>query len=78
MSFNIYSNNSDASETPIFVFRDNVSEVERMLFISVFRAFDKDNDCFVSVREWTEGLSVFLRGTLAEKIKCNKKAYVVF
>ncbi|XP_059898677.1 calaxin isoform X3 [Gadus macrocephalus] len=40
-----------------------------MLMDGVFRAFDKDNDSFVSVREWTEGLSVFLRGTLAEKIK---------
>ncbi|CAL8371144.1 unnamed protein product [Boreogadus saida] len=40
-----------------------------MLMDGVFRAFDKDNDGFVSVREWTEGLSVFLRGTLAEKIK---------
>ncbi|KAG7261433.1 hypothetical protein CRUP_015570 [Coryphaenoides rupestris] len=40
-----------------------------MLMDGVFRAFDKDNDGFVSVREWTEGLSVFLRGTLDEKIK---------
>ncbi|CAL8296533.1 unnamed protein product [Lota lota] len=40
-----------------------------MLMDGVFRAFDKDNDSFVSVKEWTEGLSVFLRGTLDEKIK---------
>ncbi|KAK0134940.1 EF-hand calcium-binding domain-containing protein 1 [Merluccius polli] len=40
-----------------------------MLTDGVFRAFDKDNDCFVSVKEWTEGLSVLLRGTLDEKIK---------
>lgn len=37
----------------------------------VFRAFDKDNDSYVSVKEWIEGLSVFLRGTLDEKIKCK-------
>ncbi|XP_067854250.1 calaxin isoform X2 [Heptranchias perlo] len=34
-----------------------------------FRAFDKDNDSYVSMREWIEGLSIFLRGTLDEKIK---------
>lgn len=37
----------------------------------VFRTFDKDNDSFVSMKEWIEGLSVFLRGTLDEKIKCT-------
>ncbi|XP_054873776.1 calaxin-like isoform X1 [Amphiprion ocellaris] len=36
-----------------------------------FRAFDKDNDGIVSLKEWIEGLSVLLRGTLNEKIKCN-------
>ncbi|XP_051926643.1 calaxin-like [Hippocampus zosterae] len=35
----------------------------------VFRTFDKDNDNFVSSKEWVEGLCVFLRGTLDEKIK---------
>uniref|UniRef100_A0AAQ5X5B6 EF-hand domain-containing protein n=1 Tax=Amphiprion ocellaris TaxID=80972 RepID=A0AAQ5X5B6_AMPOC len=34
-----------------------------------FRAFDKDNDGIVSLKEWIEGLSVLLRGTLNEKIK---------
>lgn len=38
---------------------------------AVFRTFDKDNDSFVSVKEWIEGLSIFLRGTLEEKIKCK-------
>lgn len=37
----------------------------------VFRTFDKDNDGFVSVKEWVEGLSVFLRGTLDEQIQCT-------
>lgn len=41
------------------------------LYPPVFRTFDKDNDGFVSVKEWIEGLSVFLRGTLDEQIKCT-------
>ena len=37
----------------------------------VFRGFDKDNDGCISVTEWVYGLSVFLRGTLEEKMKCK-------
>ena len=37
----------------------------------VFRAFDKDNDSYVSMNEWVEGLSIFLRGSDEEKIRCN-------
>ncbi|XP_053323619.1 calaxin [Spea bombifrons] len=40
-----------------------------MIMDRVFRGFDKDNDSYVNVTEWIEGLSVFLRGTLDEKIK---------
>ncbi|KAI7799069.1 calaxin isoform X1 [Triplophysa rosa] len=40
-----------------------------MMMDRVFRAFDKDNDSYISVKEWVEGLSLFLRGTLDEKIK---------
>ncbi|XP_026867902.1 EF-hand calcium-binding domain-containing protein 1 [Electrophorus electricus] len=40
-----------------------------MIMDRVFRAFDKDNDSYISVKEWLEGLAVFLRGTLDEKIK---------
>ncbi|KAG8005173.1 Synaptotagmin-like protein 1 [Nibea albiflora] len=40
-----------------------------MIMDGVFRTFDKDKDSFISMREWIEGLSVFLRGTLDEKIK---------
>ncbi|KAM9340002.1 calaxin [Symphorus nematophorus] len=40
-----------------------------MIMDRVFRTFDKDNDSFISMNEWIEGLSVFLRGTLDEKIK---------
>ncbi|XP_053302524.1 calaxin [Pleuronectes platessa] len=40
-----------------------------MIMDGVFRTFDKDNDSFVNEKEWVEGLSVFLRGTLDERIK---------
>ncbi|XP_039592808.1 EF-hand calcium-binding domain-containing protein 1-like [Polypterus senegalus] len=40
-----------------------------MIMDRAFRAFDKDNDGFISIKEWIEGLSVFLRGTLDERIK---------
>ncbi|KAM6142335.1 calaxin [Phoenicopterus ruber ruber] len=41
----------------------------------VFRTFDRDNDSCVSVVEWVEGLSVFLRGTLEERIKYCFEVY---
>uniref|UniRef100_A0A8C5Q6U0 EF-hand domain-containing protein n=1 Tax=Leptobrachium leishanense TaxID=445787 RepID=A0A8C5Q6U0_9ANUR len=40
-----------------------------MLMDRVFRGFDKDNDSYINVSEWIEGLAVFLRGTLDEKVK---------
>ncbi|CAJ1084004.1 EF-hand calcium-binding domain-containing protein 1 [Xyrichtys novacula] len=40
-----------------------------MIMDGVFRTFDKDNDNSISVKEWIKGLSVFLRGSLDEKIK---------
>ncbi len=36
---------------------------------SVFKAFDQDNDGYVSLEEWVKGLSVFLRGDFEEKKK---------
>uniref|UniRef100_H0V0L4 Calaxin n=1 Tax=Cavia porcellus TaxID=10141 RepID=H0V0L4_CAVPO len=35
----------------------------------VFRGFDKDNDGSINVTEWVNGLSLFLRGSLEEKMK---------
>eukprot|EP00112_Aurelia_sp_Birch-Aquarium-sp1_P003231 Seg136.1 transcript_id=Seg136.1/GoldUCD/mRNA.D3Y31 product="EF-hand calcium-binding domain-containing protein 1" protein_id=Seg136.1/GoldUCD/D3Y31 len=35
----------------------------------VFKAFDADNDGAISMKEWIFGLSIFLRGTLQEKIE---------
>ncbi|XP_051046904.1 calaxin [Phodopus roborovskii] len=40
-----------------------------MIMDRVFRGFDKDNDGCVNVSEWIHGLSLFLRGTLEEKMK---------
>lgn len=40
-----------------------------MIMDRVFRGFDKDNDGSVNVLEWVYGLSLFLRGTLEEKMK---------
>ncbi|NXL61863.1 EFCB1 protein, partial [Chordeiles acutipennis] len=40
-----------------------------MIMDRVFRTFDRDKDNYINVVEWVEGLSVFLRGTLEEKIK---------
>jgi len=41
----------------------------------VFKAFDKDSDSFVNMEEWIRGLSVFLRGTLDEHLKCMHSVY---
>ncbi|XP_072532196.1 calaxin isoform X2 [Salminus brasiliensis] len=46
-----------------------------MIMDRVFRAFDNDNDSYISVKEWVEGLSVFLRGSLDEKIKYCFEVY---
>uniref|UniRef100_H3DHX0 Calaxin n=1 Tax=Tetraodon nigroviridis TaxID=99883 RepID=H3DHX0_TETNG len=46
-----------------------------VLMHGVFRTFDKDNDGFVSVKEWIEGLSVFLRGTMDEQIQYCFQVY---
>ncbi|XP_004837590.1 EF-hand calcium-binding domain-containing protein 1 isoform X2 [Heterocephalus glaber] len=40
-----------------------------MIMDRVFRGFDKDNDGNINVTEWVNGLSLFLRGSLEEKMK---------
>ncbi|KAM6900014.1 calaxin [Xenentodon cancila] len=42
---------------------------DEIIMDRVFRIFDKDNNQSVTVEEWIEGLSIFLRGNLDEKIK---------
>ncbi|XP_061853234.1 calaxin isoform X4 [Colius striatus] len=46
-----------------------------MIMDRVFRTFDRDNDSCISVVEWVEGLSIFLRGTLEERIKYCFEVY---
>ncbi|XP_074756385.1 calaxin [Athene noctua] len=46
-----------------------------MIMDRVFHTFDRDNDNCISVVEWVEGLSVFLRGTLEERIKYCFEVY---
>ena len=42
----------------------------------VFRALDKDTDGFLSQEEWVNGLSIFLRGSLDEKMECELYSYI--
>ncbi|XP_035688057.1 EF-hand calcium-binding domain-containing protein 1-like [Branchiostoma floridae] len=46
-----------------------------ILMDRVFRGFDQDNDSYVSAQEWVQGLSVFLRGTMEEKMKYCFEVY---
>ncbi|XP_053914634.1 calaxin isoform X3 [Cuculus canorus] len=46
-----------------------------ILMDRVFCIFDRDNDNCINVMEWVEGLSIFLRGTLEEKIKYCFEVY---
>lgn len=46
-----------------------------MMTDRVCRVIDKDNDGYLSVKEWVEALSVFLRGTLDEKMKYCFEVY---
>jgi len=45
------------------------------IFYAVYRSFDKDSDGFLSQEEWVVGMSVFLRGTINEKIECECECY---
>ncbi|CAI9580751.1 unnamed protein product [Staurois parvus] len=57
------------------ILHNTFTMTDDMIMDRVFRAFDKDNDSYISVAEWIEGLSVFLRGTLDEKIKYCFEVY---
>ena len=41
------------------------------LCVSVFRAFDLDNDSFINEDEWVIGMSTFLKGTIEEQARCK-------
>ena len=38
---------------------------------AVFKALDHDSDGFLNQEEWIKGLSIFLRGSLEEKMTCE-------
>ena len=40
--------------------------------VVVFRVFDEDSDSVLDQKEWIKGMSVFLRGNLEEKTKCER------
>ncbi|RNA32891.1 EF-hand calcium-binding domain-containing 1 [Brachionus plicatilis] len=51
------------------VLHNSFDMTDDILMDRVFRAFDRDNDGYISMTEWVEGLSIFLRGTHEEKIR---------
>ncbi|CAH1789797.1 unnamed protein product, partial [Owenia fusiformis] len=55
------------------MFRDFIQNdfnmTDDILMDRVFKAYDLDNDSYISVEEWIKGLSVTLKGGLEEKIK---------
>jgi Ca2+-binding EF-hand superfamily protein len=55
------------------VLHNSFDMTDDILMDRVFRAFDRDNDSYLSMSEWVESLSIFLRGTQEEKIKCRSK-----
>ncbi|NWI70555.1 EFCB1 protein, partial [Todus mexicanus] len=61
------------------MFRDTLHSAfgmtDDMIMDRVFRTFDRDHNSYISVLEWVEGLSVFLRGTLEERIKYCFEVY---
>ena len=54
----------------VTMFTVNMYFLKKIILI-VFRAFDKDNDSWISQEEWICGLSFFLRGTSEEKMQCK-------
>jgi Ca2+-binding EF-hand superfamily protein len=54
------------------VLHNSFDMTDDILMDRVFKAFDKDNDSYINMSEWIEGLSIFLRGTIEEKIRCKK------
>ena len=53
------------------VLHDSFKMTEEILMDRVFRAFDEDMDGYISMKDWCQGLSTFLRGSLEEKTKCK-------
>ncbi|NWS18068.1 EFCB1 protein, partial [Pachyramphus minor] len=55
------------------VFRDTLfaafGMTDDVVLDRVFSTFDRDNNGYITVVEWVEGLAILLRGTLEEKMK---------
>lgn len=58
------------------VLHNTFNITDDMLMDRVFKAFDRDNDGAVSREEWLVGLSVLLRGTIDEKMKCKYGVHI--
>lgn len=75
MLLNKYRSLADPGKMDRAMFRDILHSSFNMsddFFMDrVFGAFDRDSDGYLSLEEWVKGLSVFLRGSLEEKIKCE-------
>lgn len=59
------------------ILHDHFSMSDDYFMDRVFRAFDRDSDGLVSKEEWVMGLSVFLRGTMEQKMKCQLLIFFV-
>ena len=75
MLLNKYRSLADPGKMDRTMFRDilhtSFNMSDDFFMDRVFQAFDRDCDGYISLEEWVKGLSVFLRGTLDEKIKCE-------
>ncbi|NXW86344.1 EFCB1 protein, partial [Alopecoenas beccarii] len=73
------SNHPAAAGLDRNMFRDTLHSAfgmtDDMMMDRVFRIFDTAYDSYISVVEWVEGLSIFLRGTLDERIKFCFEVY---
>eukprot|EP00794_Sanderia_malayensis_P003436 gene3436-3931_t len=57
------------------VLHNTFQMTDDILMDRVFKAFDTDNDSAISMKEWISGLSIFLRGTLPERMKYCFEVY---
>ena len=48
-----------------------IADCNLWVLIAVFKALDNDSDGFLNQEEWIKGLSIFLRGSLEEKMTCE-------
>lgn len=61
-------NKMDRNKFRDFLHKD-FKMTDDILMDRVFKAFDRDNDSYVSAEEWVRGLSTFMYGSLEERTK---------